>query len=192
MRELVDLLEEAEQRAYRLVQGKNPELKAQELSRIARAVGIGAVKYADLSKHRSSDYSFNFELMLSFDGNTAPYLMYAYTRVASIFRKLERSMDDLLDLAPLQLEAEAEHDLAAHLAQFASTLNYVAREGTPHVLCHYLYELAGRFSIFYEHCPVLAAERVEQRDSRLRLSALTGRTLRQGLNLLGIETLERM
>ena len=189
---LIDLLDEAEQRAHRLVQDKNPDLSADELRRIARAVGIGAVKYADLSKHRSSDYSFNFELMLSFEGNTAPYLMYAYTRVAGIFRKLERSMNDLADLAPLKLEAEAETDLAAHLAQFGNTLAYVAREGTPHVLCHYLYELAGRFSSFYEQCPVLAAEHPEQRDSRLRLSALTGRTLRQGLNLLGIETLERM
>ncbi|SDT01703.1 arginyl-tRNA synthetase [Halopseudomonas xinjiangensis] len=189
---LADLLEEAEQRAYRLVQEKNPDLSADELRRIAKAVGIGAVKYADLSKHRSSDYSFNFELMLSFEGNTAPYLMYAYTRVASIFRKLERSMNNLDDLAPLKLEADAETELAAHLAQFGNTLNYVAREGTPHVLCTYLYELAGRFSSFYEQCPVLAAERAEQRDSRLRLSALTGRTLRQGLNLLGIDTLERM
>ncbi|PAU86656.1 arginine--tRNA ligase [Pseudomonas sp. WN033] len=189
---LIDLLDEAEQRAYTLVQQKNPDLPEAELKQIARAVGIGAVKYADLSKHRSSDYSFNFEQMLSFEGNTAPYLMYAYTRVASVFRKLERDMQQLDDLAPLSLEHEAELDLAAHLAQFGPTLNYVAREGTPHVLCHYLYELAGRFSSFYEQCPILSAEQASQRDSRLRLAALTGRTLKQGLNLLGIETLERM
>jgi arginyl-tRNA synthetase len=189
---LTELLDEAEERAHRLVAQKNPELAPDELRQIGRAVGIGAVKYADLSKHRSSDYSFNFEQMLSFEGNTAPYMMYAYTRVASVFRKLERSMDQLDDLAPLVLEQEAESDLAAHLAQFASTLNYVAREGTPHVLCHYLYELAGRFSSFYEQCPIIAAEQPSQRDSRLRLAALTGRTLHQGLNLLGIDTLERM
>ncbi|KAA0693820.1 arginine--tRNA ligase [Halopseudomonas laoshanensis] len=189
---LVDLLDEAEERAHQLVSQKNPDLDAAELRQIARAVGIGAVKYADLSKHRSSDYNFNFELMLSFEGNTAPYLMYAYTRVASVFRKLDRSMTSVEDLGPMQLEQPAEAELAAHLAQFAQTLEYVAREGTPHVLCHYLYELAGRFSSFYELCPILAAEQPAQKDSRLRLAALTGRTLRQGLTLLGIDTLERM
>ena len=189
---LIDLLDEAEERALSLVRQKNPELDEQTLQQIARAVGIGAVKYADLSKHRSSDYSFNFEQMLSFEGNTAPYLMYAYTRVASIFRKCDRSMQQFDDLAPLALAAEAEIELGAHLAQFQPTLDYVAREGTPHVLCTYLYELAGRFSSFYEHCPILAAEQDSQRGSRLRLAALTGRTLAQGLNLLGIDTLERM
>lgn len=189
---LIDLLDEAEQRAYSLVQSKNPQLTEGELRQIGHAVGIGAVKYADLSKHRSSDYSFNFEQMLSFEGNTAPYLMYAYTRVASVFRKSERGMQQLEGLAPLQLEAEAEIELGAHLAQFIPTLEYAAREGTPHVLCTYLYELAGRFSSFYEQCPILAAEQPAQRDSRLRLAALTGRTLAQGLNLLGINTLERM
>jgi|TARA_R110000796_G_scaffold169015_1_gene285919 arginyl-tRNA synthetase len=189
---LVDLLDEAEERAHQLVSQKNPDLDAAELRQIARAVGIGAVKYADLSKHRSSDYNFNFELMLSFEGNTAPYLMYAYTRVASVFRKLDRSMTSVEDLGPMQLEQPAEVELAAHLAQYSQTLEYVAREGTPHVLCHYLYELAGRFSSFYELCPILAAEQPAQKDSRLRLAALTGRTLRQGLTLLGIDTLERM
>ncbi|PCC99387.1 arginine--tRNA ligase [Halopseudomonas pelagia] len=189
---LVDLLDEAEERAHQLVSQKNPDLDAAELRQIARAVGIGAVKYADLSKHRSSDYNFNFELMLSFEGNTAPYLMYAYTRVASVFRKLDRSMTSVEDLGPMQLEQPAEIELAAHLAQYSQTLEYVAREGTPHVLCHYLYELAGRFSSFYELCPILAAEQPAQKDSRLRLAALTGRTLRQGLTLLGIDTLERM
>ncbi|MEZ2745569.1 arginine--tRNA ligase [Halopseudomonas bauzanensis] len=189
---LVDLLDEAEQRAFQLVAQKNPDLDSAELQQIARAVGIGAVKYADLSKHRSSDYNFNFEQMLSFEGNTAPYLMYAYTRVASVFRKIDRDMSQLDDLAPLVLQDEPEIDLAAHLAQFGSLLQYVAREGTPHSLCHYLYELAGRFSSFYENCPILAADDQAQRDSRLRLAALTGRTLRQGLNLLGITTLERM
>ena len=189
---LIDLLDEAEQRALQLVQEKNPQLDAEELQQIARAVGIGAVKYADLSKHRSSDYNFNFDQMLSFEGNTAPYLMYAYTRVASVFRRIDRDMQQLDDLAPLALKEEAEIDLAAHLNQFGSLLQYVAREGTPHTLCHYLYDLAGRFSSFYENCPILTAEQPQERDSRLRLAALTGRTLAQGLNLLGINTLERM
>ncbi len=188
---LVDLLDEAEERAYALVKSKNPELDEAELRQIGHAVGIGAVKYADLSKHRSSDYSFNFEQMLSFEGNTAPYLLYAYTRVASVFRKLERSMDDTLD-GQLHLAAAQEIDLAAKLAQFGEVLNNVADKGTPHVLCTYLYELAGLFSSFYEHCPILAAEDQATQQSRLRLAALSGRTLKQGLELLGLQTLERM
>ena len=130
---LTDLLDEAEQRAHQLVAQKNPELAESELREIGHAVGIGAVKYADLSKHRSSDYNFNFEQMLSFEGNTAPYLMYAYTRVASVFRKFERSMAQVDDLGAMQLEQPAEVELGAHLSQFAQTLDYVAREGTPHV-----------------------------------------------------------
>jgi arginyl-tRNA synthetase len=187
---LVDLLDEAEQRAYSLVKGKNPELDETELRQIARAVGIGAVKYADLSKHRTSDYSFNFEQMLSFEGNTAPYVLYAYTRVASVFRKLGTSMDTLA--GDIQLEAEQEQALGAKLAQFAEVLNGVGEKGVPHLLCSYLYDLAGLFSSFYEHCPILTAESEAVKQSRLRLAALTGRTLKQGLELLGLETLERM
>lgn len=187
---LVDLLDEAEQRAYALVKGKNPDLDEAELRGIARAVGIGAVKYADLSKHRTSDYSFNFELMLSFEGNTAPYLLYAYTRVASVFRKLGRSMDEVA--GSIVLEAEHEQALGAKLAQFAEVLNGVGEKGVPHLLCSYLYDLAGLFSSFYEHCPILTAESEAVKLSRLRLAALTGKTLKQGLELLGLETLERM
>jgi arginyl-tRNA synthetase len=187
---LIELLNEAEQRAYSLVKGKNPELGEDELRQIARAVGIGAVKYADLSKHRSSDYSFNFELMLSFEGNTAPYLLYAYTRVASIFRKLGRDIEQIG--GSIQLQAPQEQDLAARLAQFGEVLGNVAEKGVPHVLCSYLYDLAGLFSSFYENCPILTAENAELQQSRLRLAALTGRTLRQGLELLGLQPLERM
>lgn len=187
---LVDLLDEAESRAYDLVKGKNPDLDEVELRQIAHAVGIGAVKYADLSKHRTSDYSFNFEQMLSFEGNTAPYLLYAYTRVASVFRKLGTGMDGLTGV--IQLEAEAEQALGAKLAQFSEVLNSVGEKGVPHLLCSYLYDLAGLFSSFYEHCPILTAESDEVKHSRLRLAALTGKTLKQGLELLGLETLERM
>jgi len=188
---LIDLLDEAEARAYALVKEKNPELAEAELRSIAHAVGIGAVKYADLSKHRTSDYSFNFDLMLSFEGNTAPYLLYAYTRVASVFAKAGLDMNAALD-GRIVLAAEQETALAARLAQFAETLNSVAEKGVPHLLCAYLYDLAGLFSSFYEHCPILGAETVEQQQSRLRLAALTGRTLRQGLELLGLQPLERM
>ncbi len=187
---LIDLLDEAEERAYSLVKGKNPELAEDELREIARAVGIGAVKYADLSKHRSSDYSFNFEQMLSFEGNTAPYLLYAYTRVASVFRKLGKEIGEIG--GSIRIEAEQEQALAARLAQFGEVLGNVAEKGVPHVLCSYLYDLAGLFSGFYEHCPILGAENEAQQQSRLRLTALTGRTLKCGLELLGLQTLERM
>ncbi|TDF83526.1 arginine--tRNA ligase, partial [Pseudomonas sp. H9] len=187
---LIDLLTEAKERAYTLVKEKNPELPEDELRAIGQVVGIDAVKYADLSKHRTSDYSFNFELMLNFEGNTAPYLLYAYTRVAGVFRKLGKGFDEVD--GKIVLEAAQEQDLAARLAQFGEILNNVAEKGTPHVLCAYLYDVAGLFSSFYENCPILAAETPEQQQSRLRLAALTGRTLKQGLELLGLETLERM
>ncbi|MCH5533537.1 arginine--tRNA ligase [Pseudomonas syringae] len=187
---LIDLLDEAEERAYTLVREKNPEVAEAELRSIAKAVGISAVKYADLSKHRASDYSFNFDQMLSFEGNTAPYLLYAYTRVAGVFRKLGSAFD--ASKGQIVLAAPQEQELAARLAQFTETLNNVAEKGTPHVLCAYLYDLAGLFSSFYENCPILGAENPDQQQSRLRLAALTGRTLKQGLDLLGLETLERM
>jgi arginyl-tRNA synthetase len=187
---LVDLLDEAEERAYALVKEKNPETAETELRAIAKAVGIGAVKYADLSKHRTSDYSFNFDQMLNFEGNTAPYLLYAYTRVAGIFRKLGKGFDEVT--GQISLDAPHEQELAARLAQFGEVLNTVADKGTPHVLCTYLYDIAGLFSSFYENCPILAADSPEQQNSRLRLAALAGRTLKQGLQLLGLDTLERM
>jgi len=187
---LVDLLDEAQERAYALVKEKNPEVAEADLRTIAKAVGIGAVKYADLSKHRTSDYSFNFDQMLSFEGNTAPYLLYAYTRVVGVFRKLGEAFDETK--GQIILQAPQEQELAARLAQFGETLNNVAEKGTPHVLCAYLYDLAGLFSSFYENCPILGAETPEQQQSRLRLAALIGRTLKQGLDLLGLETLERM
>ena len=187
---LVDLINEAEERAYSLVKSKNPELDEAELRQIANAVGVSAVKYADLSKHRASDYSFNFELMLSFEGNTAPYLLYAYTRVASVFRKLGKDFSEVD--GQIRLEAPQEIDLATKLAQFGEVLNNVADKGTPHILCAYLYDLAGLFSSFYEHCPILSADDQATQQSRLRLAALSGRTLKQGLELLGLRTLERM
>jgi arginyl-tRNA synthetase len=187
---LIDLLDEAEQRAYALVKAKNPELDETELRQIARAVGIGAVKYADLSKHRTSDYSFNFELMLSFEGNTAPYLLYAYTRVASVFRKLGKGIEEIG--GQISLQAEQEQALAAKLGQFGEVLNNVGAKGVPHLLCSYLYDLAGLFSSLYENCPILSAEDEAVQQSRLRLAALTGRTLKQGLELLGLTPLERM
>ncbi len=187
---LVDLLDEAEQRAFALVQDKNPQLDEAELRTIARSVGIGAVKYADLSKNRSSDYIFNFEQMLSFEGNTAPYLLYAYTRVASVFRKAERDMNSVN--GDFLLNEEAEQTLAARLVQFGEVLQNVADKGQPHLLSTYLYDVAGLFSSFYEHCPILSSENESIRNSRLKLAALTARTLKHGMELLGLSPLERM
>jgi arginyl-tRNA synthetase len=187
---LIDLLNEAEQRALALVKEKNPDMDQSTLSNIARQVGIGAVKYADLSKSRQSDYIFNFDQMLSFDGNTAPYLMYAWTRIASIFRKAELSLNEIH--GTINPQTEQEIALGNHLVQFADVLTQMTDKGLPHLLCSYLYELAGLFSAFYEHCPVLTVDDAAIKHSRLCLSALTARTLKQGLSLLGINTLERM
>jgi len=187
---LIDLLDEAEERAYTLVKDKNPQLDDQALRTIAHAVGIGAVKYADLSKNRSSDYIFNFEQMLSFEGNTAPYLLYAYTRVASVFRKAGLEMAQVS--GDFQLQEDAEQALAARLVQFGEVLESVAEKGLPHLLCTYLYDVAGLFSTFYEHCPILSGDNETLKQSRLKLAALTARTLKQGMELLGLSPLERM
>ncbi|EHM45923.1 arginine--tRNA ligase [Yokenella regensburgei] len=188
---LADLLDEALERARRLVAEKNPDMPADELEKLANAVGIGAVKYADLSKNRTTDYVFDWDNMLAFEGNTAPYMQYAYTRVLSVFRKAgieERALTN----ASVVIKEDREAQLAARLLQFEETLNVVAREGTPHVMCAYLYDLAGLFSGFYEHCPILSAESEEIRNSRLKLALLTAKTLKLGLDTLGIETVERM
>ncbi|MFP1683714.1 arginine--tRNA ligase [Alloalcanivorax sp. C16-1] len=190
---LIDLLDEAEQRAYDLVKSKNGDLAEDELRTIARAVGIGAVKYADLSKNRTSDYIFDFNQMLSFEGNTAPYLLYAYTRVVSVFRKAGLSLDRVGELnGAFQLNQDAEQALAARLVQFGEVVEQVASKGQPHFLCAYLFDLAGLFSAFYEHCPILAADDQAVKTSRLKLAALTARTLGRGLTLLGLDPLERM
>ena len=188
---LADLLDEALERARRLVAEKNPDMSADELENLAKVVGIGAVKYADLSKNRTTDYVFDWDNMLAFEGNTAPYMQYAYTRVLSVFRKAGIDENALTD-APVVIAEDREAQLAARLLQFEETLSVVAREGTPHVMCAYLYDLAGLFSGFYEHCPILSAESEATRNSRLKLALLTAKTLKLGLDTLGIETVERM
>ncbi|EIR7529796.1 arginine--tRNA ligase [Salmonella enterica subsp. enterica serovar Llandoff] len=188
---LADLLDEALERARRLVAEKNPDMPADELEKLANAVGIGAVKYADLSKNRTTDYIFDWDNMLAFEGNTAPYMQYAYTRVLSVFRKADID-EQALASAPVIISEDREAQLAARLLQFEETLAVVAREGTPHVMCAYLYDVAGLFSGFYEHCPILSAENDAVRNSRLKLAQLTAKTLKLGLDTLGIETVERM
>ena len=153
-------------------------------------MGIGAVKYADLSKNRTTDYVFDWDNMLSFEGNTAPYMQYAYTRIHSIFTKADVDLNSLAE-APILLNDDKERALAVKLLQFEEAVSGVAKEGAPHILCGYLYELAGAFSSFYEHCPILNATD-EVKASRLKLALLTQRTLKQGLDLLGIKTVEKM
>ncbi|AQP35688.1 arginine--tRNA ligase [Vibrio anguillarum] len=187
---LADLLDEAQERAAKLIESKNPDLDAAEKANIANTVAMAAVKYADLSKHRTTDYVFDWDNMLAFEGNTAPYMQYAYTRVASIFAKAGVSMDNLT--GEIKVTQEKEKALIAKLLQFEEAVQAVAREGQPHIMCSYLFELAGQFSSFYEACPILVAEDESVKQSRLKLAALTAKTIKQGLSLLGIDTLERM
>lgn len=187
---LTDLLDEAQERARNLILEKNPEMDEDELNNLARVVGIGAVKYADLSKNRTTDYIFDWDLMLSFEGNTAPYMQYAYTRVISIFKRAD--IDESTLTQPIVLTESHEKLLALRLVQFDEVIMQVSREGTPHVMCAYLYDLAQTFSGFYENCPILSTEDEKVRQSRLKLARLTARTLKQGLDTLGIETVDRM
>ncbi|MCO6545926.1 MAG: hypothetical protein J6564_08915, partial [Gilliamella sp.] len=139
---------------------------------------------------RTTDYVFDWDNMLSFEGNTAPYLQYAYTRVLSIFKKSNISEDSLT--AKISLESDKERALATRLIQFDETISIVASEGTPHVLCAYLYEIATLFSSFYENCPILAAEKESLKQSRLKIASLTAKTLKTGLDMLGIKTVDKM
>jgi len=219
---LMDLLAEAQQRAAEQVAAKNPDLPDEQKQEIARVVGMGAVKYADLSQNRASDYVFSWDKMLALEGNTAPYMQYAYARVKSIFRK-DESTDDtdrktgtvpscgtvpafrsrkrgqsptagqspFSPVPALHLGEPAERVLGVKLAQFPETVEMVASECLPNLLCGYLYELAGAFMSFYENCPVLKAEG-DTRASRLALCHLTAETIQKGLELLGIQTIEQM
>lgn len=188
---LEELLDEAEVRAYALVGEKSPDLPETERRQIARAVGIGAIKFADLSKNRTSDYVFDWDQMLSFEGNTAPYLQYAYSRIRSVFRRGDVQPDALDTPARVEMSTPEERGLAVMLVRFQEVLEQVATEACPHFLCAYLYELASAFTRFYEACPILTADE-PLRASRLFLADRTATTLEQGLGLLGIETMERM
>jgi len=184
---LGELLDEAEERALAVVTEKNPELPEDVRRQIARAVGIGAVKYADLSQNRTTDYVFSWAKMLAMNGNTAPYLQYAYVRVQSIFRKAGNSAGH----APVQLDHPTELDLAKHILRFSDTLEAVLADDKPNWLTGYLYELAGKFSAFYDNCPVIQSTE-PTRSSRLVLCRLTADIMKRGLNLLGIDVIEQM
>ena len=187
---LTDLLTEAEQRAFDLVTERNADIDEDRRRDIASVVGIGAVKYADLSQNRSSDYVFSWGKMLSLDGNTAPYMQYAYARVKSIFRKA--GIDESEAVGEISLTEDAEINLAVKIAQLPETVQNVSVECLPNLLCSYLFELAGAYMTFYEACPVLKAEDPAARTSRLMLCLLTARAIKTGLSLLGIDTLEQM
>ncbi|KAB7689324.1 arginine--tRNA ligase [Plesiomonas shigelloides] len=187
---LAELLDEATERAEKLIADKNPDLSDEERAAVVNAVAMGSVKYSDLSKNRTTDYIFDWENMLSFEGNTAPYMQYAYTRVASIFKRA--GVDESQLTGKIVLIDDREKALATKLMQFEEAVYSVVREGEPHLMCAYLYELAGLFSSFYEACPILNSDDQDVRNSRLKLSLLTAKTLKQGLDLLGIQTVDRM
>lgn len=191
---LIDLLDEAVQRAEELVLARNPDIASEALAEMKTKLGIGAVKYADLSKNRTTDYVFDWDAMLTFEGNTAPYLQYAYTRIQSIFAKANFTPSALSDSKlSVNIEYEAEKALCLHLLQCQNALELVAKEATPHVLCTYLYELASLYMRFYEACPILKDDVSSQsRHTRLSLCALAANTLKLGLDLLGIQTMQKM
>jgi len=185
---LVDLLNEAVERAAAAVEEKNPSLSGAERSAVAQMIGIGAVKYADLSTDRVRDYIFNWDRMLSFDGNTSPYLQYAHARIRSIFR---RAAEEQVSVGDMFVEEPAERALALQLLAYPAAFADAIQSNAPHRLCTYLFELAQLFTSFYEHCPVMKSEG-NVRASRLALCDLTARTLSAGLDLLGIEAPEQM
>ena len=189
---LAELLDEAEERSLKVVTEKNPDRAEASRREIARVVGLGAVKYADLLPNRQSDYVFNWEKMLSLQGNTSPYLQYAYARIRSIFRKAGEGTTNIEHrTSNIELKAPEEFALAKHLLNFGLTLEAVADDYRPNFLCNYLYELAGHFARFYEACPVLKAEGTD-RATRFTLCDVTARVLKQDLDSLGIEVLEQM
>jgi arginyl-tRNA synthetase len=196
---LKDLLDEAVSRAEKLVRDSEagPDkcrgFTEEEIKNIAETVGIAAVKYADLCQNRNTDYVFSWDKMLALQGNTAPYMLYAYARIRSIYRKGEEKQSAVSGRqSAIVLVEPAERALALAILRLPETIDAVADALLPNILCEYLYDLAGRFMSFYEACPVLQAPDDATRASRLRLCDLTARALRLGLALLGIRTLDRM
>ena len=177
--------------AQKIIDEKNPDLSPEERARVAAMVGVGAVKYADLSQNRNSDYRFDWDKLLAFDGNTAPYLQYVYARIRSIFRKAERPDWRLPAGATIALEHDSERALAVTLLHFADVVYDVLEDYLPHLLTDHLFGLAQAFNAFYRDCPVLNSTGATL-DTRLALCDLTSRQLKLGLDLLGIEAPERM
>lgn len=188
---LIDLIGEAKIRALNIVSSRNPEWSDTEKQNLAEILALGAIKYSDLSKNRVSDYIFSFDKMLSFEGNTAPYLLYAYTRIQSVLRKASELGMHMS--SEVKLQEPAEHKLGLHLAKFADMLSVASRESYPHYVALYLYNLAGLFMQFYESCPILKADNKTLQEQRLSLANLTAGILKTGLqDLLGIKITDRM
>ena len=187
---LVDLLDEAVERATVAIEEKNPDLDSDTRAVVARSIGVGAVKYADLSTDRVKDYVFEWNRMLAFDGNTAPYLQYAHARICSLFRRAGEEREAARDWA-IELGEDAEHDLALRILAYPTAVSAALGSFSPHKLCNYVYELAADFTAFYERCPILKSDEPTRR-SRLALSDLTARILADALGLLGIDAPERM
>ncbi|HQZ36350.1 MAG TPA: arginine--tRNA ligase, partial [Ilumatobacteraceae bacterium] len=188
---LQDLLTEGVERATIAVRDKNPDMPRAEQEAVGRAVGMGAIKYADLSTDRIKDYIFDWDRMLAFEGNTAPYLQYAHARICSIFRKADVDRESVRSTATVIGEAQ-ERSLALQLLQFDAAVHDTVDKFSPHRMCTYLFDLAQAFTAFYEACPVLKDGFEASRDSRLALCDLTARVMEQGLSLLGIDAPERM
>ncbi|HMI77091.1 MAG TPA: arginine--tRNA ligase [Buchnera sp. (in: enterobacteria)] len=187
---LYALLEEGVKRAKNIIRKKNPYLSETKICKLANIIGIGAIKYADLSKNRITDYIFNWDQMLSFEGNTAPYIQYAYARIMSIFKKSKHVISK--SKYNIYLSEKYEIELALTLLQFEETIFISANQGTPHIMCNYLYKLSVVFSSFYENCSILFSTTQEVLHSRLKLSSLTAKTIQVGLYILGINTVHSM
>ncbi|TFH29212.1 MAG: arginine--tRNA ligase, partial [Myxococcales bacterium] len=192
---LASLLEEAKERAQQRIDEGIAEgrlrVRPDEMQEVSRIVGIGAVKYADLRQNRLSDYQFDWDKMISFQGDSGPYLQYAYARCASIFAKGEVDMDEVASRATIMLDAPTERTLGKHLLRFSDVVYQAGATSQPHLICEHIYELARAFNGFYAECPVLDADGA-RRESRLGLTALTARQIRRGLGLVGIGVVDRM
>ncbi|BAC24275.1 argS [Wigglesworthia glossinidia endosymbiont of Glossina brevipalpis] len=186
---LSDLLKKSKEKAKKLIIKKNPNTSIDEIESLSQAIGIGSIKYFELSKNRETDYIFNWDNILSFNGNTAPYIQYAYTRVISLIKKNKLKNKNNVKFL---LKKEEEIDLSICLLQFEEIINDVSKLGTPHILCNYLYDLSKTFSVFYENCSIIKTKEESVKNSRLFLSILTSRTLKVGLELLGIPMVEKM
>ena len=186
---LIDLLQAAIDCADKILQERNPQMNEGERQRIAQALGIGAIKYADLSNHRMSDYTFSYDRMLRFEGNTAAFLMYAYVRIAGIKRKVNIDLRAVLEKTHIQLEHASEIDLGLHLLRFQEALDLVAEDLLPNRLTDYLYALAEKFNAFFRDCRV---EGTPEQNARLLLCEATARVLKQGLTILGVPTVDQM
>ncbi|WP_075433766.1 arginine--tRNA ligase [Buchnera aphidicola] len=187
---LMDLLTEGISRAKKIIEKKNKNLTDKEITEIAENIGIGAIKYFDLSKNRASDYIFDWDQMLSLEGNTAPYIQYAYTRIQSVIKKA--ILPHAMDSYKINIFTIFERKLIMTILQFEETVHILEKKGTPHLMCNYLYELAGKFSNFYENCSILFVRETHIKVSRIKLSILTAKIIKKGLYLLGINTVPVM